>query len=214
MSSNLSAAFVADSRGLDFLNSITNSAEGAVDWLQDGAGLIDWLRQAGLVPEAMLAEITSTVIPGELDRMAEQARNLREWFRAFTLSRMGSPLDADSLGELAPLNHLLERDKTYWRIVAEGADHLALEVARRWQAPESLLVPIAEILARVVVEENFASVRMCDGPSCTLLFADHTRGGVRRWCSMSSCGNRAKVSAHRHRRRGDSPQSVDRERQI
>lgn len=36
-------------------------------------------------------------------------------------------------------------------------------------------------------------------PACTLLFADHTRGHRRRWCSMAQCGNRAKQVAHRHR---------------
>src|SRR5438105_3293291 len=38
-----------------------------------------------------------------------------------------------------------------------------------------------------------------EGPACTLLFADHTRGHQRRWCSMAMCGNRAKQAAHRER---------------
>jgi len=42
-------------------------------------------------------------------------------------------------------------------------------------------------------------VKACEGPVCTLLFADHTRGRARRWCSMALCGNRAKQAAHRHR---------------
>jgi predicted RNA-binding Zn ribbon-like protein len=42
-------------------------------------------------------------------------------------------------------------------------------------------------------------VKACEGPACTLLFADHTRGHARRWCSMALCGNRAKQAAHRHR---------------
>jgi predicted RNA-binding Zn ribbon-like protein len=35
----------------------------------------------------------------------------------------------------------------------------------------------------------------------TLLFADHTRGHARRWCSMALCGNRAKQAAHRQRQK-------------
>lgn len=193
--------FLADARGLDFLNSVATPVDVPVDWIRDGRGLIDWLQQAGLVPGAQLAEIAARAMPGELDRVADQARDLREWFRDFVKRHMGQPLSADALEGLTPINRLLERDETYHRIVAH-ADHLALETARRWRSPESLLIPIGEAIARVVAGEDFTQVKACQGENCTLLFADHTRGHARRWCSMSVCGNRAKVTAHRSRQRG------------
>ena len=42
---------------------------------------------------------------------------------------------------------------------------------------------------------------VCEGSRCTLIFADHTRGQRRRWCSTAVCGNRAKVAAHRQRKK-------------
>ncbi|MGH7080341.1 MAG: CGNR zinc finger domain-containing protein [Acetobacteraceae bacterium] len=42
-------------------------------------------------------------------------------------------------------------------------------------------------------------MKACENQACTLLFADHTRGHRRRWCSMAICGNRAKQAAHRER---------------
>ena len=193
--------FLADARGLDFLNSVATPVDVPVDWISDGDGLIDWLQQAELVPRAQLEEIAARAMPGELDRVADQARDLREWFRDFVKRHMGQPLSADALEGLTPINRLLERDETYHRIVAH-ADHLALERARRWRSPESLLIPIGEAIARVVAGEDFTQVKACQGENCTLLFADHTRGHARRWCSMSVCGNRAKVTAHRSRQRG------------
>lgn len=195
------AIFIADARGIDFLNSIATPVAHPVDWIGDGNGLIDWLRQAGLVPEEDLAGMVDRAIPGELDRVADQARGLREWFRGFVTSRMGSPLDAGALEELAPLTRLLERGESYQRLALKADGHLALETAHRWRSPESLLVPIGEALARLVVEEDFAQVKACEGHGCTLLFVDHTRGRARRWCSMGLCGNRAKVAAHRSRQR-------------
>ena len=195
------AIFIADARGIDFLNSIATPAVQPIDWISDGAGLINWLRQADLVPEEDLAEMIERAMPGELDRMADQARDLREWFRGFVKARMGSPLDAGALEELAPLTRLLERGESYQRLALKDDGRLALETARRWRSPESLLVPIGEALARLVVEEDFAQVKACEGHSCTLLFVDHTRGRARRWCSMGICGNRAKVAAHRSRQR-------------
>lgn len=201
MPMTLPAQFVADAPGLDFLNSIATPVDVPVDWIADGQGLVDWLRQADLVPADMLAEIAARAMPGELDRVADQARDLREWFRGFVRTRMGSPLDADPLGDLEPLNRLLARDEAYGRIALDGHGHLVLARARRWRSPEALLIPIGEAMARTVVEEDFAQIKACQGRACTLLFADHTRGHARRWCSMAVCGNRAKVLAHRDRKK-------------
>jgi predicted RNA-binding Zn ribbon-like protein len=191
--------FIADSTGLDFLNSVATPVSVTVDWIGDGKGLLDWLAQAGLVPNDVLAAMQGGAMPGELDDLAGRARDLREWFREFVLAHKGRPLTAASLRELDPLNALLARDEGFSRVTAIGSGAIGFERVRRWTSPESLLLPIGEAMAKLVSEEDFSYVKACEGPTCTLLFADHTRGHVRRWCSMSACGNRAKQLAHRHR---------------
>lgn len=203
MSQSAPAMFVADTRGLDFLNSVATVGAGTVDWISDGRGLIEWLRQSGLVAADALDDMAARTGPGELDQAAERARNLRDWFRAFVTAHMGRPLSAAALAELEPLNRLLARDEAYRQLVPQaGADgRPALEWVRHWRAPDMLLIPLGEALARTVAEEDFTQVKACQGAGCTLVFADHTRGHARRWCSMSICGNRAKVAAHRSRKR-------------
>lgn len=198
MSHNQPAIFVADTLGLDFLNSIATPVDTPVDWIADGDGLLNWLKQAQLVPDDALKNIRAKALPGELDNVADQARSLREWFRAFVQKHKGAHLTSRALDELGPLNRLLERDETFIRIES-GSSGLALQTARKWRSPESLLLPIGEALARFVCTEDFSNVKACEGPVCTLLFADHTRAHSRRWCSMAMCGNRAKQAAHRHR---------------
>ena len=196
------AIFVADAPGLDFLNSIATPVDEEVDRISDGEGLLAWLEQAGMVPGETLAAMRAQSEPAELDAVAEQARALREWFRGFVRKRKGRPLAAGDLRELAPLNQLLERDERYGEIVAaatDGESTFEFRANRRWKSPVSLLMPIAEALARLVCDEDFTHVKACEGPRCTLMFADHTRGHARRWCSMAICGNRAKVAAHRQR---------------
>ncbi|HVJ53947.1 MAG TPA: ABATE domain-containing protein [Aliidongia sp.] len=196
------ASFVGGVVGLDFLNSIATSGDTAIDWLDDGEGLLDWLQQAQLVPPHALDALRAQAYPGEFDKLADQARSLREWFRGFVLKHKGSPLAREHLGELEPLNRLLERDESFsgiGRRQEEGPAALELRSMRRWRSPEALLLPIGEALARFVCTEDFSAVKACEGPACTLLFADHTRGRARRWCSMATCGNRAKQAAHRHR---------------
>jgi predicted RNA-binding Zn ribbon-like protein len=204
---HMPAIFVADAPGLDFLNSIATPIDTPVDWIDSGEGLLSWLEQAHLVPKEALDALRANAVPGEMDGVAAQARNLREWFRTFVRDHKGRSLDAGYLDRLGPLNRLLERDEGYGRIVAEENGKpagLALRTMRRWRSPESLLVPIAEVLATLVCDEDFSTVKACEGPACTLLFADHTRGRARRWCSMAICGNRAKQAAHRNRARSPS----------
>ena len=141
-------------------------------------------------------------MPGELDKVADQVRALREWFRGFVRKHAGRPLTPKALRELGPLNGLLERDEVFSQISRHhhgDRDRLELLTMRRCRSPESLLLPIGEALAKFVCEEDFADVKACEGHSCTLLFADRTRRRARRWCSMAICGNRAKQAAHRNR---------------
>lgn len=204
MSQSMSALFLADSAGLDFLNSVATPVDTPVDWLDDGEGLLAWLAQAQLVPAQALASVRERAIPGELDRLAGQARALREWFRSFVHSHRGRPLTGDDLAALEPLNALLKRDERYSEIAVQTTGEggaLRLAAMRRWDTPDALLMPIAEAMARLVCDEDFSYVKACEGPACTLLFADHTRGHARRWCSMALCGNRAKQAAHRQRQR-------------
>lgn len=194
------AIFVGDALGLDFLNSIATPVDTPIDWIDDGDGLLNWLEQAQLAPADALKHIRAEALPGELDKVADQARSLREWFRGFVRKHKGRPLTAKSLAGLEPLNRLLERDDSFKRIdPGPKGQPLQLQTIRRWRTPEALLSPIGEALAQLVCTEDFSDVKACEGPACTLLFADHTRGRTRRWCSMALCGNRAKQAAHRHR---------------
>jgi predicted RNA-binding Zn ribbon-like protein len=198
----LPAIFIADSLGLDFLNSIATPVDTPVDWLDSGDGLLRWLAQARLVPADALGELKARAMPDELDEVADQARALREWFRGFVRKHMGRPLAPRALHELDALNRLLERDEAFSRISRHrhgDGNRLELLRMRRWRSPESLLLPIGEALAKFVCEEDFANVKACGGHTCTLLFADRTRRRARRWCSMAICGNRAKQAAHRSR---------------
>jgi predicted RNA-binding Zn ribbon-like protein len=201
--------FIADSRGLDFLNSIGTPEDTIVEWLANGEDLLAWLQEAKLIDPADAAANRAKAFPGELDEVAAQARALREWFRDFVLAHMGRPLTAKALDLLEPLNRVLERDDAYGAIVARPAhfhDHndksvLEWRPLRRWSAPNSLILPIAQAMAELVCSEDFSLVKGCEGKLCTLLFLDRTHGRARRWCSMSICGNRAKQAALRIRTR-------------
>lgn len=206
--------FIADNMGLDFLNSIAVPVDIKVEWLASGEDLLAWLQQAGLVPGDVLDGFRKSALPGQLDAIAGQARSLRDWFKPFVYRHMGAPLEPGALRELELLNQMLARDEEFGQIVAGdrsrpgehqhgqavgGRSGLAWRPQRRWRSSKSLLFPLTRSLADLVCTEDFTYVKACEGPECTLLFIDRTRGRVRRWCSMAVCGNRAKQAAHRKR---------------
>jgi predicted RNA-binding Zn ribbon-like protein len=200
---NVPPLFIAGDPALDFLNSVATPVDVPVEWLDDGEGLLSWLRQAQLVPAPVLKELRSRFRPEELDKVAQEARTLREWFRGFVEKERGRPLLRNDLKKLERLNRLLQSDRFFSQIALatskEEGNAFELCVTRNWDSPEAVLFPIAEAIARFVCSADFTYVKACAGPACTLLFEDRTRGRARRWCSMAICGNRAKQAAHRHR---------------
>ena len=152
------AIFIANSLGLDFLNSIATPLDTPVDWLDSGDGLVRWLAQANFVPVDALDELRARAMPGELDKIAAQARAFREWFRRFVRKHMGRPLPPEALKELAPLNKLLGRDETFIQISRHrerDGDRFELRVVRRWRSPELFIAADRRSVGEVCVRGEF-----------------------------------------------------------
>jgi predicted RNA-binding Zn ribbon-like protein len=139
----------------------------------------------------------------QLDRLAANARELREWFRGFVKAHKGKPLTRQALPQLAPLKRLLEADEVFWSLEPASPPSskrvtagFHLHARRRFHKTESLLAPIAEVIATFISSADFRYIKACPGKNCVLFFLDQTRQHTRRWCSMAFCGNRAKQDAH------------------
>ncbi|RUP07722.1 ABATE domain-containing protein [Hyphomicrobium sp.] len=200
--------FIADAKGLDFLNSLATPVDTPVEWLGSGDDFLAWLKAADLVPTDVLKTLKAGALPGELDAVAAHARSLREWFRGFVRKHKGRTLKPSTLQQLDPLNRILERDEVFGQVAPRDHETMATNGSslmwveqRRWRSPESLLQPIAREMANVICNEDFNLIRACEGHACTLMFVDRTKSHRRRWCSMAVCGNRAKQAALRERSR-------------
>ena len=185
---------------LDFLNSIATPVDTPVEWLDNGAGLIDWLVKSGALREEQLGECRHRYSPKALDGIATEARAFREWLRAELKKRLGPSSSRMTEKELRPLNELLAEGRTYRQV--DGGPPPQLINVRPLLDPRQLLQPLAEAAADLLCNVDLNLVRACEGKVCTLMFLDATKSHHRRWCSMALCGNRAKVAAFRDRKRG------------
>ena len=51
---------------------------------------------------------------------------------------------------------------------------------------------------------TFGHLRLCADETCRAIFYDRSKNHSGRWCSMATCGNRAKVRAWRERQRSEA----------
>jgi len=53
--------------------------------------------------------------------------------------------------------------------------------------------------ADLLLKGDPARIRQCANEKCRWVFLDVSKAGARRWCTMNSCGNRAKAHRHYHK---------------
>lgn len=185
---------------LDLLNTVVAPQGQPIEFLPNGAALLDWLVATGVL-DGDEARIVRRRFPGPaLEATARKAVLLREWLRPIVNRSASRGAASPSATELRHLNDLLAREIGVLEVVPSGRG-FTTRVVRRWASATDLLAPVIAAIADLFTVENFHLVRGCAGPSCTLWFLDRTKGHRRRWCAMEVCGNRAKVGAHRRRTR-------------
>src|SRR5262245_25774978 len=105
--------FVGDHLALDFLNSIASPKDVPIEWLRNGRDLVDWLEQANVIPADVAVRFRTSKSQRALDRVANRAREFREWLRGFVTRHMSKPINRGAAKELRPLNELLAKDTGY-----------------------------------------------------------------------------------------------------
>ncbi|HWA00296.1 MAG TPA: ABATE domain-containing protein [Caulobacterales bacterium] len=155
------------------------------DLLETPRDLGRWLRAA---------QLARTSVPATDDDLAD-ARRLREAIYAAAIARIGgesAPASARSV-----LNNMAAENAATPRLGEDGG-------MRFKGGARELLATVAQDAVRLLGGAHAARIRQCDGATCSRLFIDNSRGGDRRWCSMSACGNRAKVAEFRRRQSAGS----------
>jgi predicted RNA-binding Zn ribbon-like protein len=130
----------------------------------------------------------------EFERAIEVRELIYRLFDAHAQAKVPAARDMEALNEAlseAPARTTLKRERgSYaWDVDMRAGTALALLAPVLWTAGDLLAGP------------RLGRVRRCANPECGWLFLDDSRAGKRRWCSMQSCGNRAKARRHYHKSR-------------
>ena len=95
---------------------------------------------------------------------------------------------------------MLARETCHREVVVAGKGQKVTARPRLEQANAQVAL-VAGPIAALITEEQAALVRSCAGADCSLWFLDRSKSHRRLFCSAAVCGNRAKVAAHRRRRK-------------
>ena len=185
--------FHAGHLALDLVNTERMSGGTRIDLLESPAALLEWLRQSGAVTAAELNAREKLLLRDQAagGGLLERARNLRSGVRQMAEALVSHR--AVSARAMAAINSVLA-DSPQVRELVRGSKGYTLERRNRGSAEAALLAPVAEAAARLLAEGDHSRVRKCANPACILYFYDPTRSRTRNWCSMQSCGNRAKAA--------------------
>ena len=141
---------------------------------------------------AALAREVRALSQRDFERALEARETIWRVFDATARGKAPAATDLAALNDLlteAPPRTTLRRDRAgfTWDVDLRGTSALALLAPVLWSAGDLL------------TGGQLDRVKRCANPDCGWLFLDDSRAGRRRWCSMQSCGNRAKARSHYHR---------------
>lgn len=179
---------------LDFANTAEwRASDEPEERLNSYVDLVAWAEDKGILTEREAQPLLGRAEshPADADAVLRRAIDLRETiYRIFdAIADDGAPAPAD----LARLNAALSEAMTHLQITQTDAGFV-------WDwddtegALDQILWPVVYSAADLLLSEELDRVGQCaDDRGCGWLFFDTSRNRSRRWCSMETCGNRAKA---------------------
>jgi predicted RNA-binding Zn ribbon-like protein len=192
--------------GLDFVNTLEYSKGLPHEHFTDASVAVKWFQQHALLHSDAAAALSSEVTSDEaaerlLQRIQKTRGALRELLDAAVEKR--PPADA----ALREVNRALRAPYVYELV--PSADGVSLDHRHEGDPVSGALGRLAEAIARELTRDDKERLRVCANDECRWVFRDNSPAGRRKWCDMSSCGNRAKAARHRERQKqkADEPPS-------
>ena len=175
---------------IDFANTLHFHEGTPDDRVATPAALRAWLAERSLDPADIPLPRVEQAMPA--------FRDLRALIHEVTrrLVDDGRP----STRQVQRLNRVL-RDGLHHHRLEPAEDGTRFTVGQVGDRLDQARSAIAGSLAHYVADHDVERLRICAADDCRWRFIDRSPAGRRRWCDMRTCGNRAKVAAHRERAR-------------
>ena len=179
---------------LDLINTVELTDGIPEDRLPTVTDALSWFDRTGVAHVHDLQAQAGTSPDAWLARVQAARASLRDVWDAAVDGRAAASTAVETLNDI-----LARAPHPELRSAPDG-----VSVGHRHDAAD----PTGEALARVAAPlvdalavGDTSRFRVCANDGCRWVFEDTSRGGRRRWCDMTTCGNRAKVRRFRSKRR-------------
>lgn len=178
---------------LGFVNTCDwRTSEDPKESLESYENLVAWCRRVRI-----LSEQDARILLGQAEghsreaaAVLEKAIDLREaMYGIFSAVSHGHSPEREDLDSF---NAVLSATMARSRIVP-GEDGFVWDQVDSEKTLDRMLYVIVHDAADLLTSKWLARVGECAGDGCGWLFLDTSRNRSRQWCSMDSCGNRAKA---------------------
>lgn len=184
--------------GLDFVNTLSFDKDEMHEGLTDAPTAVSWLQSHALLHQEMADAILADArdADGE-ERLLSRIRRVRAALREL--------LDA-AVEKRPPQNSALKEVNRALRApyvieLVPAADGVSLDHRHEGDPISGAMARLSEAVTRELTGDDSRRLRVCANDDCRWVFNDHSPAGRRKWCDMSSCGNRAKAARHRERQK-------------
>ncbi|CAN5653842.1 hypothetical protein BH18CHL1_BH18CHL1_05120 [soil metagenome] len=185
--------------GLAFVNTLAFDRGAALEQLPGVDDALHWLHDHELLHTDSMVALRHQFADDQeaadkrLARVHRVRAAMRELVDAAVERRPPEPR------ALERINRVLRTPYTYELVPA--LDGVSLDHRHDGDPVEGALARLAESIAREVSQGDPARLRICSNDDCRWVFHDPSPSGRRRWCDMSTCGNRAKAARYRERKK-------------
>jgi predicted RNA-binding Zn ribbon-like protein len=185
--------------GLDFVNTLSYSKGMPHEHLTDAASAVVWLQEHQLLHRETATALIADVAHDDEDatRLLQRIQKTRGALRELLDAAVDRRPPATSA--LREVNKALRA--TYVYELVPAADGVSLDHRHEGDPINGAMARLSEAIARELTQEDKERLRVCANDECRWVFRDNSPAGRRKWCDMSSCGNRAKAARHRERKK-------------
>jgi predicted RNA-binding Zn ribbon-like protein len=197
---------------IDFINTEDTENGFRVDKIATLDAALAWFVQRGVIHTEgadrvrVQAAATPTLMARDLARVHAVRSAVREVAEAIAGQR------APRAGALDAINRALHARQVIELVPAP--DGVSVDHRHVGDPVDDALARLADPLVSELTAGHPDRIKLCASDTCDWIFYDASRTSRRRWCDMSTCGNRAKAARHRARERAASQLTPDEASQL
>lgn len=191
--------FVGNQLTLDFVNTLITRSDETIELLTSFEDLITWFVESKVFDNETAAEILSKwKNKPEAEASLETALMFRSQLRRSVLQIIKRKKVPTRI--IDSINNILRAQSGYFEIEKANGRFVKRRHIK-FDEPQDLLLPLADAASDFLCYTDFELIKKCEGADCVRFFYDTTKNHSRRWCSMTSCGNRIKAANYYERKK-------------